>query len=94
MSLLVKCVVSLAGKSTRRPRRPTTENVILVTLDGLRWQEVFGGADARLMSKESGGVRDEAVLRQEFWADQPQVRREQLMPFFWRVVAKQGSDHR
>ena len=26
-----------------------TENLIIVTLDGLRWQEVFGGADPAIM---------------------------------------------
>ena len=37
--------------SASRPPRPATdrktENVILVTTDGLRWQEVFDGADPR-----------------------------------------------
>ena len=27
-----------------------TENVILITYDGLRWQELFGGVDERLLS--------------------------------------------
>jgi hypothetical protein len=31
-----------------------TENLILVTLDGLRWQEVFAGADNLLMHAETG----------------------------------------
>lgn len=26
-----------------------TENIILITLDGLRWQELYGGADASLI---------------------------------------------
>ena len=27
-----------------------TENVIIITLDGMRWQEVFGGIDSVLMT--------------------------------------------
>jgi len=68
-----------------------TENVILVTFDGLRWQEVFGGADETLLDREHGGVRDEAALRERFWRDDRVARREALMPFFWSVVAQQGS---
>lgn len=72
-------------------RAGETENVILVTMDGLRWQELFGGADQRLMTKEAGDVDDEAELKQRFYRDDEIERREQLMPFFWSVVAKQGQ---
>ena len=44
-----------------------TENVVLITTDGLRWQEVFGGAEESLMTKEAGGVSDPAELRRAFW---------------------------
>ncbi len=27
-----------------------TENIVIVTLDGMRWQEVFGGADSALIN--------------------------------------------
>ncbi len=32
-----------------------TRNVILVIADGVRWQEVFTGADATLLNGEAGG---------------------------------------
>ena len=35
-----------------------TRNIILITYDGLRHQEVFTGAEALLMNKTNGGVRD------------------------------------
>ena len=31
-----------------------TKNVILITTDGLRWQEVFTGAEQALINKEDG----------------------------------------
>ncbi len=68
-----------------------TANVILITTDGLRWQEVFSGADPELMNKEHGGLADEQATRAAFWRDAPQARREALMPFLWSTVARQGQ---
>ena len=70
---------------------PQTKNVFLITIDGLRWQEVFRGADPLLMNKENGGVADTNRLNAAFWRDTPDARRAELMPFFWSVVAKQGQ---
>lgn len=68
-----------------------TENVIVVTLDGFRWQEMFGGADESLMNKDSGGVRDVLGLMKRYWRTSPAVRRQALMPFFWETIAKKGQ---
>src|SRR5689334_17403857 len=67
-----------------------TENVILLMTDGLRWQEVFSGADETLLTKEPGGVRNVDAVRAAFWRDTPEARRAALMPFLWGEVAKQG----
>ncbi len=66
-----------------------TENVILITLDGMRWQEVFGGAERRLVEKKF--ANDTTGLLKTFWADKPVARREKLMPFFWNTISKQGQ---
>ena len=71
--------------------RTATRNVVLVTTDGLRWQEVFRGADASLLNKPDGGVADVDALRREFWRETPEARREALMPFLWSIVARQGQ---
>lgn len=80
----------LAPAAERDDRR-ATRNVIFVTTDGLRWQEVFRGADDALMNKENGGVTDVAGLRRDFWRETAEERREVLMPFLWSVVARQGQ---
>ncbi len=67
-----------------------TRNVILVTIDGLRWQEVFFGADERFMDAERGGVENIPALREAFWRDTPAQRRRALLPFFWSTVVEQG----
>lgn len=71
--------------------RPVTRNVLLVTTDGLRWQEVFRGADASLINEEHGGVVNPDSLRRQFWRETPEARREALMPFLWGTVAARGQ---
>jgi hypothetical protein len=66
-------------------------NVLLVTLDGMRWEEVFGGADPDLLTKEDGGVADAAPWKARFDALTPELRRAKLMPFLWTVIAGQGQ---
>lgn len=80
-----------AGLATAAEPGHKTENVILITFDGLRWQEVFTGADETLMNKESGGVRELPALKERFWRDTPEARREALLPFFWKMIAKDGQ---
>jgi arylsulfatase A-like enzyme len=82
-------LLAAASPLTAAPAR-RTENVILVTTDGLRWQEVFGGGEEPLFSKDAG-VSDVDALRRDFWRETPEARRQALLPFFWSVVAKQGQ---
>ena len=67
-----------------------TENIILVTLDGMRWQEVFQGADSLLVGDQAL-VKNPKSLVKDFWDDSPQKRRELLMPFFWNTLANEGQ---
>lgn len=69
---------------------PPAPRVLLVTVDGLRWQEVFRGADARLI-RDPRYVRDTTALVERFWRPTPEARRRALMPFFWDVVARDGQ---
>jgi hypothetical protein len=68
-----------------------TQHVILVTADGLRWQELFGGIDTRLLTKEAGAVTNPAPLKKRFARDTPEAAREALLPFIWSVIAKEGQ---
>ncbi len=64
-------------------------SVVLVTLDGLRWQEMFGGAEALLLFDTA--TTPSADARARYWDATPEERRELLMPFFWQVVAREGQ---
>jgi hypothetical protein len=80
-----------AAQSTQPlPSSVATEHVVLVITDGLRWQELFRGADRALLGK-AGRVSDTTALLRDFWRDTPEARREALMPFLWRTVARQGQ---
>src|SRR5579864_3066427 len=82
------CAFARADESPSRK----TENVVLVTYDGLRWQEVFSGCDETLLNREEGGgVRDVPALKSRFWRDTPEERREALLPFFWKTIAARGQ---
>ncbi len=67
-----------------------TRNVVLIATDGLRWQEVFTGAERALVSRRPGGVGDTTKLLHDFWRDTPDARREALLPFLWGTVARRG----
>jgi len=68
-----------------------TQHIIFVMTDGLRWQEVFRGAEESLMNRQNGKVKNEAALKKTYWRDSAEERREVLMPFVWQVMAKQGQ---
>lgn len=76
----------LAAQDRDGPR-----NVVLIMLDGLRWQEVFGGADSLLLNTEHGGIADTAAIRSEFWRPDLAERRRALLPFIWDSIARQGQ---
>jgi hypothetical protein len=85
--------VALGGAAQAQTTAPLkTRNVVLIVSDGLRWQEIFTGADATLLDEQHGGIWDkEADLKREFWRADPNERRKALFPFLWGTVAKQGQ---
>ena len=85
-------VLLLAGAPAHAQSAPRTRNVVLIVSDGLRWQEVFTGADPTLLNEANGGIwGKEADLRRDFWRDDPAERRRALFPFLWNTVAVRGQ---
>jgi hypothetical protein len=73
-----------------QPQNRQTENVIIITLDGFRWQELYGGIDTDIINdktftKNAGDIKD------MFGASTPEESRKKLLPFFWTVIASKGQ---
>lgn len=67
-----------------------TENLIIITLDGMRWQEVFKGADSVII-RDSTFTRDRKELQEKFWSSSLDERRRKLFPFIWNTIGKEGQ---
>ncbi|MBK5271322.1 MAG: phosphoglyceromutase [Bacteroidia bacterium] len=85
-------ILSFALFGTLSAQQKKTENIIVITLDGFRWQEVFGGADDSLINNPEFSF-DTADLKKKYWAPTPEERRKKLLPFFWSTIASQGQLH-
>lgn len=78
-------VLLLAVPAAARPDL----RLVLVTLDGLPWTEVFQGADPdRVMDPAAVAVDQRAAIREAFLA--PTDRAAALMPFLNGVIARRG----
>ncbi|MFN0109644.1 MAG: phosphoglyceromutase, partial [Blastocatellia bacterium] len=62
----------------------------MITLDGARTQEVFGGLDLDILKdKTKRGKIEDTELYKKFWAASAEERRMKLMPFFWGTLMKE-----
>lgn len=70
---------------------PRTRNLVLVTIDGVRTQEIFSGMDSIVAAHSAEQVYSEIETgRQRYWAESPLERRKLLMPFFWGTLVPSG----
>jgi hypothetical protein len=66
----------------------TQRRLVLITVDGYRWQELFGGADSVIINSKKSGVTEQT--KTNYWRSDKNERRAALMPFTWNYVAKNG----
>src|SRR5438105_8059235 len=87
LTLLVALLLALTAGAAAQNR---TENIILITLDGARPQEIFGGLNLDVLKAVTKkGPVEETSAYQKYWAATPEQRRERVMPFFWGTLMKQ-----
>src|ERR1700759_3002968 len=79
----------LSGFSSRAQSHKT-ENIIIVTLDGMRWQEIFGGVDSSLLNNPKY-THEKKRITQALWDEDAGERRKKLLPFLWTTVAQHGQ---
>jgi len=88
---LIGSFLLVASVAAEEPSAAVTHNVILVTLDGVRVQEVFGGLDETIAAHDELQVYSEiATGRQRYGAATAEARREALLPVFWQTLAPMG----
>jgi arylsulfatase A-like enzyme len=94
MSIRTLAGATLAFALAALPARAADNghNVILVTLDGVRVQEFFGGMDPVIAKapEAQSGIYEAEVTSKRWWRETPEARREELMPFIWKTLAPAG----
>ncbi len=68
----------------------SAKHVIIVAIDGFRWQELFHGADSSVLF-DHRQVKDTAMMKTLFWDEDHKERRKKLMPFVWNYWASRGQ---
>ena len=67
------------------------ENIIIITTDGLRWQELFKGMDSAIANNSKFNQGDSNYIFEKYWSDSENERRKKLMPFMWSKIADGGQ---
>ena len=68
-----------------------TENIIIITTDGLRWQEVFKGLDSDIANDKNFNQGDSTFIYKKYAATSFAGSRQKIMPFFWSEIASKGQ---
>jgi len=93
--VVILCAIALVQPAQAEPPKKValkTKNVILIVADGLRWQEIFTGAEHDLLTTDHGGNwASQDYLLKQFWRDTPEERRRALFPFIWGSLAPHGQ---
>lgn len=87
--ILAAAMFFLVQESRAQPDK--TKNVVLISIDGYRWQEIFEGPDSALLFSKKFTRQNHLLLSSKYWDITVQKRREKLMPFFWNTIAVQGQ---
>ncbi|HLY58839.1 MAG TPA: hypothetical protein VKS60_24970 [Stellaceae bacterium] len=88
-AVLAICLL-VSGLADATPLK--TRTVVLIVSDGLRWQEVFTGAEKDLLTTDHGGNwYGQDYLSATYWRETPEARRQALFPFIWGTIARQGQ---
>lgn len=88
-----RLMLSLAVATLLPPvaaQRPA-DHILFVTLDGVRPEDFFGGADSLILfDRAAGGIADTSATRRAFWRETVDARRRVLMPFLWDSLVPRG----
>lgn len=83
--------VSVVVQDAPAQAKLKTKNVVVITTDGVRWEDIFRGPDESLMNREVGGIRDAVKVKAEYLRTGAEECRKNWLPFFWETIAKHGQ---
>ncbi|HEU4574743.1 MAG TPA: alkaline phosphatase family protein [Chitinophagaceae bacterium] len=67
------------------------ENLIIITTDGFRWEEVYRGMDSAIANKAQYNQGDSLGIYRRYWSNDAAERRKKLLPFFWSTIVQKGQ---
>lgn len=80
--LLLLATAPLSGQS---------RHILFITIDGVRPEDLFGGADPVVMADPRlAGISDTAAFRARWWRPIAEERRRAVMPFLWDTLVAAG----
>jgi hypothetical protein len=80
LTLLLVCVKIFAQQKNNFP------NLIIITTDGLRWQEIFNGMDTTIANNPKFNEEDSLGIYKKYFGN-----RAKIFPFFWNTIAREGQ---
>lgn len=85
--LLMMFIACTGNAQTAKDNLP---NLIVITTDGFRWQEVFTGMDSMIASNSDYNKGDSSYLFENYYNSAADIRRKMLLPFFWNTISTSG----
>jgi hypothetical protein len=86
----ISLLVFINGNVTAQ-QPAAAKNLVIVLMDGYRWQELFHGADSTIIFNNRYNHTDSAWTVTKYWDNSLEERRHKLMPFVWETIAANGQ---
>ena len=68
-----------------------SENIVIITIDGIRWQEIFRGMDAQIAGSKEFKGWDSSYVFKKYGGASHKEKREKLFPFLWKYLVPNGQ---
>ncbi len=89
--LLFATILFACSSTSSAQTTPNDQNMVIILIDGYRWEEMFRGAELDLLQNPKFNSMDSLKRMKDFWSDDSHARREKLMPFTWNFISKNGQ---
>jgi len=67
------------------------ENIIIITTDGFRWQEVFKGIDSSIVEMPQFNQNKKTEIYKHYAATSEEESRKKILPFLWSTIQQNGQ---